>query len=209
MEGSLRRRVAELVAALKLEEREEISRGIAAGRSVRRIAREYQTIAINDKPRKFDVTAVHRLTVQTGPRKEAPGSGRCTPLSLVAWRSMGSCTMARWRRSLRCNRHPSRSPGWLEEAAVPDRPRHADILRSDPSPVSFVQTRGVLKKELTAQLRTRRQIRHAKGGKAPIRTGAHTRYGLLPRADPPRPRIAQFLAIGKEIFLPEQATRTS
>src|SRR5262245_47823412 len=30
----------------------------------------------------------------------------------------------------------------------------------------FVQTRGVLKKELTAQLRTRRQMRHAKGGKA-------------------------------------------
>ena len=31
----------------------------------------------------------------------------------------------------------------------------------------------------------------------------------LSASDPPRPRIAQFLAIGKEIFLPEQATRTS
>ena len=43
---ALRRRA---VAALKLEEREEISRGVAAGRSVRGIARS-QTIAIDDKP---------------------------------------------------------------------------------------------------------------------------------------------------------------
>jgi transposase, IS30 family len=38
---------------------------------------------------------------------------------------------------------------------------HEAIYRS-----LFVQTRGVLKKELMAQLRTRRQMRHAKGGKA-------------------------------------------
>ena len=53
----------------------------------------------------------------------------------------------------------------LAETAVPDRPdmriSHEAIYRS-----LFVQTRGVLKKELTAQLRTRRQMRHAKGGKA-------------------------------------------
>ena len=53
----------------------------------------------------------------------------------------------------------------LAEAAVPDRPSmrisYEAIYRS-----LFVQTRGVLKKELTAQLRTRRQMRYAKGGKA-------------------------------------------
>jgi IS30 family transposase len=38
---------------------------------------------------------------------------------------------------------------------------HEAIYRS-----LFVQTRGVLKKQLMAQLRTRRQMRHAKGGKA-------------------------------------------
>jgi IS30 family transposase len=38
---------------------------------------------------------------------------------------------------------------------------HEAIYRS-----LFVQTRGVLKKELTAQLGTMRQMRHAKGGKA-------------------------------------------
>src|SRR5262249_30639586 len=69
----------------------------------------------------------------------------------------------------------------LAEAAVPDRPRHADISRSDLSQSlcsdarraqegicrsRFVQRRGVQKKERTAQWRTRRQMRHAKGGKA-------------------------------------------
>ena len=69
------------VAALKLEEREEISRGIAAGRSVRRIARGLKR-SPSTISREIDATAVRRLTVQTGPRG-APGSGRCA-LSLVA-----------------------------------------------------------------------------------------------------------------------------
>ena len=44
---ALRRRA---VAALRLEEREEISREIAVGRSLSRIARASQTIAIYDEP---------------------------------------------------------------------------------------------------------------------------------------------------------------
>ena len=54
--------------------------------------------------------------------------------------------------------------GWLKQQFPTDRDMrisHEAIYRS-----LFVQTRGVLKKELTAQLRTRRQMRHAKGGKA-------------------------------------------
>src|SRR5262245_45877702 len=65
-----------------------------------------------------------------------------------------------WRRSLRCNG----ISGWLKQQFPTDRDMrisHEAIYRS-----LFVQTRGVLKKELTAQLRTRRQMRHAKGGKA-------------------------------------------
>ena len=53
---------------------------------------------------------------------------------------------------------------WLKQQFPTDRDMrisHEAIYRS-----LFVQTRGVLKKELTAQLRTRRQIRRAKGGKA-------------------------------------------
>src|SRR5262249_23138464 len=53
---------------------------------------------------------------------------------------------------------------WRQEQFATDRDMrisHEAIYRS-----LFVQTRGVLKKELTAQLRTRRQMRHAKGSKA-------------------------------------------
>ena len=55
---------------------------------------------------------------------------------------------------------------WLAEAGVPDRPGHADIPRSDLSQSVFVQTRGVLKKELTAHLRARRQMRLPKNHNA-------------------------------------------
>ena len=105
-EGSLQRSRCRAVAASKLEEREEISRGIAAGRSVRRIARGLKR-SPSTISREIRRNAVRRLTVQTGPRG-APGSGRCA-LSLVAWRSMGSYDGA-WRRSLRCNGRQSRSP---------------------------------------------------------------------------------------------------
>ena len=100
--------------------------------------------------------------MQTGPTG-VRGIGRCGP-SLVAWRFMGSYDGA-WRRSSRCNGRRREISGWLE-AAIPDRPRHADIHHEAIYRCLFVQTRGVLNKELTAQLRTRRQMRHAKGGKA-------------------------------------------
>ena len=100
--------------------------------------------------------AVRRLTVQTGPRG-APGSGRCA-LSLVAWRSMGSYDGA-WRRT--CAAMVARADLRLAKQQFPTdrdmRISHEAIYRS-----LFVQTRVEMKKELTAQLRTRRQMRHAK-----------------------------------------------
>src|SRR6516165_9426738 len=59
---------------------------------------------------------------------------------------------------------PEQISGWLKQQFPTDRDMrisHEAIYRS-----LFVQARGVLKKELTAQLRTRRQMRHAKGVKA-------------------------------------------
>ena len=59
---------------------------------------------------------------------------------------------------------PEQISGWLKQQFPTDRDMRISyeaIYRS-----LFVQTRGVLKKELTAQLRTRRQMRHTKGGKA-------------------------------------------
>jgi IS30 family transposase len=57
---------------------------------------------------------------------------------------------------------PEQISGWLKQQFPTDQDMqisHEAIYRS-----LFVQTRGVLKKELAAHLRTRRHMRHAKGG---------------------------------------------
>ena len=84
------------LAALRFEEREEISRGIAVGRSIRQIAQGPGRDGGSLRP-----------IVQTG-LIGVPGSGRCAP-SLAVWRCTGSYDGA-WRRSSRCNGRRSRSP---------------------------------------------------------------------------------------------------
>ena len=146
--------------ALRLEEREEISRGIAAGRSIRRIA-----VSLGRAPSTIS--------------REVRRNGGCR-----AYRASEADTRA-WERALRpkpCRlaRHPELrwgvaqklalqwSPqqisGWLKREFASDQDMqvsHETIYRS-----LFVQTRGVLKKELMAHLRTARQMRQAKGGTA-------------------------------------------
>ncbi len=146
--------------ALRLEEREEISRGIAAGRSIRRIA-----VSLGRAPSTIS--------------REVRRNGGCS-----AYRASEADTRA-WERALRpkpCRlaRHPELrwcvaqklalqwSPqqisGWLKREFASDQDMqvsHETIYRS-----LFVQTRGVLKKELMAHLRTARQMRQAKGGTA-------------------------------------------
>ena len=105
----------------------------------------------------------------------------------------------RWRvaQKLALQWSPEQISGWLKQQFPTDRDMrisHEAIYRS-----LFVQTRGVLKKELTAQLRTRRQIRHAKGGKAKNGQGHILDMVSIREQTRRGPRIAQFLAIGKEI----------
>ena len=101
---------------------------------------------------------------------------------------------------------PEQISGWLKQQFPTDRDMrisHEAIYRS-----LFVQTRGVLKKELTAQLRTRRQMRHAKGGKA--KNGQGHILDMVSIRD--RPAEAEDRAVPghwEGDFLPEQATRTS
>ena len=52
----------------------------------------------------------------------------------------------------------------LAEAAIPCRPGHAGTSHKSIYRSLFIQTRGVLKKQLMAHLRTARQMRQAKGG---------------------------------------------
>jgi Helix-turn-helix domain len=97
---ALRRRA---LVALRLEEREEISRGIAAGRSIRRIA---QSLERSPSAERSDVTAA---AAPTAPARliSAPGGGPCGQ-SLVAWRTTQSYDGAS-RRSSRSSGHRSRS----------------------------------------------------------------------------------------------------
>jgi IS30 family transposase len=150
-----RRRAA---TSLRLEEREEISRGIATGRSIRLIARD-----LGRSP----------STVSREIRRNGGSQGyRASRADRSAWdRALRPkpCRLAhyaplRWRvaQKLALQWSPVQIAGWLKQQ-FPSDPEmqlsHETIYRS-----LFIQTRGVLKKELTAHLRTARQMRQAKGG---------------------------------------------
>ena len=94
------------LAALRLEEREEISRGIAVGRSIRQIAQGLgrapstlsREIGRNGGSQSYRANRADRRAWERSLRP-----------SLVVWRSTGSYDGA-WRRSSRCNDRRSRSP---------------------------------------------------------------------------------------------------
>jgi IS30 family transposase len=144
--------------ALKLEEREEISRGLAAGRSIRQIA-----CGLGRAP----------STVSREIRRNGGSQGyRANRADERAWdRALRpkACRLAchaplRWRvaQKLAQQWSPEQIAGWLKRQYPTDpdmQLSHETIYRS-----LFIQTRGVLKKELMAHLRTKRQLRQAKGG---------------------------------------------
>lgn len=148
------------MAALRLEEREEISRGIAVGQSIRQIAR-----GLGRAP----------STVSREIRRNGGSQGyRANQADRSAWqRSLRPkpCRLAlhralRWRvaQKLALQWSPEQISGWLKRQFPTDQDMqisHEAIYRS-----LFVQTRGVLKKELTAHLRTRRQMRLPKSHNA-------------------------------------------
>lgn len=152
---ALRRRAPR---ALRLVEREEISRGIAAGWSIRRIAQ-----GLRRSP----------STISREIRRNGGGSAyRASWADRHAWdRALRpkSCRLAghaelRWRvaQKLALQWSPKQISGWLKRQFPADQGMqvsHETIYRS-----LFIQARGVLKKELMAHLRKARQMRQAKGG---------------------------------------------
>jgi len=144
--------------ALRLDEREEISRGLAAGRSLRQIANGLGRAA----------STVSREIRRNG----GSGGYRASVAEQRAWdRALRpkACRLARqaplrWRvaQKLAQQWSPEQIAGWLKQQYPSDpdmQLSHETIYRS-----LFVQARGALKKELMAHLRTRRQLRQAKGG---------------------------------------------
>jgi len=152
--------------ALSLEEREEISRGIAAGRSMRQIA-----VGLGRCP-----STVSRELGRNGGR----ATYRASEADQSAWERAGRpklCRLAthpelRWRVAgkLALQWSPQQISAWLRREYAGEEElqiSHETIYRS-----LFVQARGVLKKELMVHLRTRRQLRQVKGGTTKIGLGS-------------------------------------
>lgn len=158
---SARRRAA---SALELGEREEISRGIAAGLAIRAIARSLG----------LSPSTISREISRNGGAQ----AYRATRADKQAWQRAlrpKQCLLAcsgrlKWRvaQKLALQWSPEQIAGWLKRAYPGDpsmRISHEAIYRS-----LFIQSRGVLKKELAAHLRTKRQMRLGKGAQS-NRTG--------------------------------------
>jgi len=149
--------------ALSLGEREEISRGLAAQRSLRAIARTLGRAA----------SSVSREVRRNG----GPAHYRASGAEQQAWdraRRPKACVLAREPRLRRCVAEklqlqwsPQQIAAWLVRHYPSDqsmRVSHETIYRT-----LFVQARGALKRELTAHLRShrkRRGARHAQGAGA-------------------------------------------
>jgi len=142
--------------ALTLCEREEISRGIVAGASMREIA-----AAIDRSP-----SSVCREIARHGGRDHY----RAAEAESLAWdraRRPKPCLLAchgRLQRivasKLQSNWSPEQISGWLKTHFADDssmRISHETIYRS-----LFLQARGVLKRELIAHLRSKRVMRRPK-----------------------------------------------
>jgi len=144
--------------ALRLGEREESSRGIAAGRSIRRIARDLGRApsTISREIRRNGGCSAYRASeadTRAWERALRPKPCRLARRAGLRWRVAQKLAL-QWS--------PEQISGWLKRQFPADQSMqvsHEAIYRS-----LFIQTRGMLKKELMAHLRTARQMRQAKGG---------------------------------------------
>jgi IS30 family transposase len=142
--------------ALTLEDREAISRGLAAGESIRGMAQALQRapstisreITRNAGPNHYRAVESDARAWRAAKRPKPTRLALHRPLRVV----VAAKLLAKWS--------PAQIAGWLVNE-YPDNPRmhvsHETIYRS-----LFVQARGVLKRELTAHLRTRRPMRRSK-----------------------------------------------
>lgn len=144
------------VWCLTLAEREEISRGIISGRSIRQIAR-----ALGRAP-----STVSREIARNGGRRRY----RAAQADHAAWhraKRAKPCKLAlnpRLRRivayKLRLQWSPEQIAGWLSRTFPDDESLH--VSHETIYKTLFVQSRGLLKKELLLHLRSRRKIRRGK-----------------------------------------------
>ena len=142
--------------ALGLSEREEISRGLAEGQSMRVIASSIQRAPSTVSREIRRHRGRERYRAAEADQRAWDRARRPKPCRLAVQRRLQKIVA----RKLSVNWSPEQISGWLKRR-YPGDPEmqisHETIYRS-----LFVQARGVLKKELVAHLRTRRVIRRAK-----------------------------------------------
>ena len=141
---------------LSLEEREEISRGLAAGYSIRAVAEALgrspstmcREVNANGGRRKYRALVADRAACRRALRPKRAELAQCRRLRGVVERKLE----AKWS--------PQQISAWLA-LEYPDRPEmqvsHETIYQS-----LFVQSRGALRKELHSCLRSGRAMRRAK-----------------------------------------------
>ena len=142
--------------ALSSQEREEISRGLAQGESLRAISRHLRRAA----------STISREVDRNGGR----AMYRAAPAERRAWRQAERPKPCRLAQQGRLRRvvatqlaqrwSPQQIAGWLRQTFPSDpdlRVSHETIYRS-----LFVQSRGVLKRALVQQLRRPRRLRRAR-----------------------------------------------
>lgn len=142
--------------ALTMEERESISRALAAGETIRAMAQRLgrapstisREITRNGGPDRYRALDAEARAWRAATRPKPTRLATHPPLRAVV------------AAKLQANWSPAQIAGWLV-TEYPDDPRlhvsHETIYRS-----LFVQARGVLKRELTGHLRTRRPMRRSK-----------------------------------------------
>jgi IS30 family transposase len=162
---------------LTLAEREEISRGLAAGKTLRAIAAVLgrapstvsREVATNGGRRGYRAVRSDKAAWRRAERPKA-----CKLATNPALRAIVEEKLTRrWS--------PQQIAGWLR-VTFPDDPQmhvsHESIYRT-----LYVQSRGALRRELTACLRTGRVLRRPKGVRIPDGRGG--RPGILNIADRP------------------------
>ena len=195
-----RRRAA---PTLRLAEREEISRGVAAGWSMRQIAQNLgrSPSTISREIRRNGGCCAYRAS---GADRRAWGRAlRPKPCRLARHAEL------RWRvaQKLALQWSPKQIAGWLKQQFPADQ--GMQVSHETIYPSLFIQTRGVLKKELMAHLRTARQMRQTGKIVAPTKSDWDRLSMRFPSANGrPRSRTAPCQATGKETFSREQTTRT-
>ena len=155
--------------ALTLTEREDISRGIASGESVRSIGRRLQRAASTVSREVTRHGGRCRYRANTADEAAWDSARRPKPCLLALHRQLRD--VVEGKLSLKWS--PEQISGWLKKRFPDDesiRVSHETIYRS-----LFIQARGALKKQLTEHLRSKRSLRRSKQA----HTGGKTRGQLV------------------------------